>query len=289
MVRDCWLPADLAPGDLLAVAATGAYCYSMASSLQPAAAPRGGRRARRRGAGAAAPRDVDDQFRLEVGRMSAVNGDRPIRVALLGCGTVGSEVVRLLREQADELAARVGAPRRAGRGGRAPPAPAPRAGRPAHHGRVRAGHARRRGRRRRGDRRHRAGPHAAAGGAQGRQVGGHREQGAARRGRRRAGRGGRRVRRRPLLRGVGGRGDPAAAAAARVAGRRPDHPRGRHRQRHHELHPLRDGRLRGRATPTRWRRPPGWATPRPTRAPTSTATTPRPRPRSSPRSPSTPG
>jgi homoserine dehydrogenase len=33
-----------------------------------------------------------------------------IRVALLGCGVVGSQVVRLLREQADELAARVGAP-----------------------------------------------------------------------------------------------------------------------------------------------------------------------------------
>jgi diaminopimelate decarboxylase len=32
VVRDCWLPADLAPGDLLAVAATGAYCYAMASS-----------------------------------------------------------------------------------------------------------------------------------------------------------------------------------------------------------------------------------------------------------------
>jgi diaminopimelate decarboxylase len=31
VVRDCWLPSDLAPGDLLAVAATGAYCYSMAN------------------------------------------------------------------------------------------------------------------------------------------------------------------------------------------------------------------------------------------------------------------
>ncbi|TCP54801.1 diaminopimelate decarboxylase [Tamaricihabitans halophyticus] len=31
VVRDCWLPNDLGPGDLLAVAATGAYCYSMAS------------------------------------------------------------------------------------------------------------------------------------------------------------------------------------------------------------------------------------------------------------------
>ena len=31
VVRDCWLPADVAPGDLLAVAGTGAYCYSMSS------------------------------------------------------------------------------------------------------------------------------------------------------------------------------------------------------------------------------------------------------------------
>ncbi|HWR46163.1 MAG TPA: diaminopimelate decarboxylase [Pseudonocardiaceae bacterium] len=31
VVRDCWLPADLAPGDLVAVAGTGAYCYSMSS------------------------------------------------------------------------------------------------------------------------------------------------------------------------------------------------------------------------------------------------------------------
>ena len=32
IVRDAWLPEDLAPGDLLAVAATGAYCRSMASN-----------------------------------------------------------------------------------------------------------------------------------------------------------------------------------------------------------------------------------------------------------------
>jgi len=31
VIRDAWLPADLAPGDLLGVAATGAYCYSMSS------------------------------------------------------------------------------------------------------------------------------------------------------------------------------------------------------------------------------------------------------------------
>jgi homoserine dehydrogenase len=33
----------------------------------------------------------------------------PVRIALLGCGTVGAEVVRLLHEQADDLAARIGA------------------------------------------------------------------------------------------------------------------------------------------------------------------------------------
>ncbi len=32
VVRDTWLPADVAPGDLIAVAATGAYCRSMASN-----------------------------------------------------------------------------------------------------------------------------------------------------------------------------------------------------------------------------------------------------------------
>jgi diaminopimelate decarboxylase len=32
VVRDTWLPADARPGDLLAVAATGAYCRSMASN-----------------------------------------------------------------------------------------------------------------------------------------------------------------------------------------------------------------------------------------------------------------
>lgn len=35
---------------------------------------------------------------------------RPVRVALLGCGTVGSAVVRLLHAQSADLAARVGAP-----------------------------------------------------------------------------------------------------------------------------------------------------------------------------------
>ncbi|GII31020.1 homoserine dehydrogenase [Planotetraspora mira] len=38
------------------------------------------------------------------------NAKPALRVALLGCGVVGSQVVRLLGEQADDLAARVGAP-----------------------------------------------------------------------------------------------------------------------------------------------------------------------------------
>ncbi|MGO1539081.1 MAG: homoserine dehydrogenase [Leucobacter sp.] len=38
-----------------------------------------------------------------------MNGYRDLRVALLGCGSVGSQVARIILEQGDELAARVGA------------------------------------------------------------------------------------------------------------------------------------------------------------------------------------
>jgi len=41
---------------------------------------------------------------------SPSSAETAIKVALLGCGTVGSEVVRLLDEQADDLKARIGAP-----------------------------------------------------------------------------------------------------------------------------------------------------------------------------------
>jgi homoserine dehydrogenase len=46
------------------------------------------------------------------GRAATVRASRQdaLRVALLGCGSVGSQVVRLLDEQADDLAARIGAP-----------------------------------------------------------------------------------------------------------------------------------------------------------------------------------
>src|SRR5687767_12712525 len=36
--------------------------------------------------------------------------NKRLKVAVLGCGSVGSQVVRLLAEQADDLTARVGAP-----------------------------------------------------------------------------------------------------------------------------------------------------------------------------------
>jgi diaminopimelate decarboxylase len=66
VVRDCWLPADLAPGDLLAVAATGAYCYSMASSYNRL--PRPAVVAVRDGEARTLLRreTLEDQFRLEV-------------------------------------------------------------------------------------------------------------------------------------------------------------------------------------------------------------------------------
>jgi homoserine dehydrogenase len=39
-----------------------------------------------------------------------MEGAKPLKVAVLGCGSVGSQVVRLLEEQAGDLAARIGAP-----------------------------------------------------------------------------------------------------------------------------------------------------------------------------------
>jgi homoserine dehydrogenase len=39
-----------------------------------------------------------------------MESDKPLKVAVLGCGSVGSQVVRLLGEQSGDLAARVGAP-----------------------------------------------------------------------------------------------------------------------------------------------------------------------------------
>ena len=60
---------------------------------------------------------------VEAGEPSKAGAGAPLRVALLGCGVVGSSVARMLTDQADDLAARVGRPlelvgiavRRAGR------------------------------------------------------------------------------------------------------------------------------------------------------------------------------
>ena len=67
VVRDTWLPADLVPGDLVAVAATGAYCRSLASNYNhlprpPVVAVAGGaaRLVVRR-------ETVEDLLRLDVG------------------------------------------------------------------------------------------------------------------------------------------------------------------------------------------------------------------------------
>jgi diaminopimelate decarboxylase len=67
VVRDCYLPADLVPGDLLAVAATGAYCRSMASNYNHLTKP--GVVAVRNGAASEIVRreTLDDLLRLDVG------------------------------------------------------------------------------------------------------------------------------------------------------------------------------------------------------------------------------
>jgi len=66
VVRDCWLPDNLGPGDLIGVAATGAYCYAMASNYNRL--PRPAVVAVRDGAARLLLRreTVDDLLRLEV-------------------------------------------------------------------------------------------------------------------------------------------------------------------------------------------------------------------------------
>ena len=67
VVRDTWLPADVHPGDLLAVASTGAYCHSMASNYNHV--PRPPVIAVRDGAATVIVRreTVDDLLRLDAG------------------------------------------------------------------------------------------------------------------------------------------------------------------------------------------------------------------------------
>jgi diaminopimelate decarboxylase len=67
VVRDAYLPADVAPGDMLAIAATGAYCRSMASNYNHV--PRPGVVAVRHGAARVMLRSetTDDLLRLDAG------------------------------------------------------------------------------------------------------------------------------------------------------------------------------------------------------------------------------
>jgi diaminopimelate decarboxylase len=67
VVRHAWLPADLAPGDLLAVAATGAYCRSAASNYNHV--PRPAVAAVRDGAARVLVRreTIEDLLRLDAG------------------------------------------------------------------------------------------------------------------------------------------------------------------------------------------------------------------------------
>ena len=67
VVRDAWLPADMVPGDLIAVAATGAYCRSMASNYNvvprpPVVVVRNGRSRE-----VVRRETIDDLLRLDLG------------------------------------------------------------------------------------------------------------------------------------------------------------------------------------------------------------------------------
>ena len=167
---------------------------------------------------------------------------RPLSVALAGLGTVGGGVLKLLRDNADIVAARAGRPiavtavsardrtqrprRVAVSGLRWYDDPVALAADPG--GRCGRG----------ADRRlRRAGARAGRGGDRRRQAGGHRQQGAAGGAWRRAGRAGRGTRRAAGVRGGGRRRHPGDQGAARGPGRQPHQPRRRHPERHLQLHP----------------------------------------------------
>jgi diaminopimelate decarboxylase len=72
VVRHAWLPSDLAPGDLLAVPATGAYCRSLASNYnhvaRPAVVAVGGASGEQRAARPIIRREtLDDLLSLDIG------------------------------------------------------------------------------------------------------------------------------------------------------------------------------------------------------------------------------
>ena len=215
----------------------------------------------------------------------------PLRVAVLGAGTVGREVVRAFEAFPERLAVD-GGPRlelagvavrdlgrRAARGDRSRAADR-RSGPP----RGGSGD----GRRRRGHGRRRAGPDAYRRRARGRQARRHRQQ--ARHRPSRPGPRADRSRHRDAapLRGRRRRRHPRPRSARRPR-RRPGRARPGHRQRLDQSPPDRDGRRRALVRRGRSPRPRRRATSRPTRRPTSTASMPPTSWRSSSASPSADG
>ena len=161
VVHADYLPGDVAPGDLLAVPATGAYCWALASNYNYLARPPVV--AVRDGVARVIVRGETEEDLLGHGTLESQTDDRipQPRVALLGGGSVGSQVAALLLEHGDELAERAGAGLElVGIAVRDLDATAQRR-HPARaaHDRCRIPHPRRR-HRHRAHRRHRAGAHA---------------------------------------------------------------------------------------------------------------------------------
>ena len=120
VVRDVYLPNDVAAGDLLAVPGTGAYCWALASNYNYV--PRPPVVAVKDGAARLIVRGEteDDLLARDLGAWKPLTErnttgttvpaeTRTLKVALLGAGNVGSQVARILLEDADSLAARTGA------------------------------------------------------------------------------------------------------------------------------------------------------------------------------------
>ena len=128
IVAGAQLPADVAVGDLLVTPTTGAYGYSMASNYNKVPRPavvflRDGEA--RPSSAASSPTTSSASMsvstsdsRCRKGREGDAPGNarmgdvslEAVRVGMLGCGNVGSAVVRLIDENAELLEARTGYP-----------------------------------------------------------------------------------------------------------------------------------------------------------------------------------
>ena len=116
VVRDTWVSDDVAPGDLLGRRGHRRVLLCAVEPLQLDRPPGGGGGARRPLPLDPAPGDHGRSAEFGGdGRMTTETGDerpldeKPIGVAVLGLGNVGSEVVRIIEDSAADLAARIGA------------------------------------------------------------------------------------------------------------------------------------------------------------------------------------